>query len=396
MNTLQELLDNGIELHTAKTMLEDYSKRIESMNGVYKITDINYDFNIRGKIVTLECQECGKIIYRTMISGRNKWSELIKSCECQKEKRKEAKKAESEKILKIKKAQMVEDACDMIGTDYGDYKIVSLGEDAGELVFTLKCKTCRELVTALYQSIKNNVKRYRKCTKHYNPIKFDESYIGQKKNFLKVIGITRLHNKHRAFLCECDCGNITTIEPAFWEQEIVKSCGCMHDILLSEKMLKHGYSKMRIYSVWSNMIDRCKNPKNKNYSNYGKRGMCVCPEWEDAECFIKWAYSTGYNENAARGQCTLDRIDVNGNYEPSNCRWITIQEQNKNKRPSYEWKKREGEFEYEGKKYLLSELCKMFNTSEPALRYRMVVRGMTLKQALETPKSTIGRPRKEV
>lgn len=104
MNTIQELLDNNIELHTSEMMLNEYRKRIGTMNGVYKITDINYDFNIRGKIVTLECQECGKVIYRTMISGRNKWSELIKSCECQKEKREEAKKAESKNFLKIKRA----------------------------------------------------------------------------------------------------------------------------------------------------------------------------------------------------------------------------------------------------------------------------------------------------
>lgn len=98
MNTIKELLDNNIDLHTAEMMLNDYEKRIGTMSGVYKITDINYDFNIRGKIVTLECQECSKVIYRTMISGRNKWSELIKSCECQKVKKEEAKKAESVSI----------------------------------------------------------------------------------------------------------------------------------------------------------------------------------------------------------------------------------------------------------------------------------------------------------
>lgn len=103
MNTIEELLNNNIDLHTAEMMLNEYQKRIGTMNGVYKITDINYDFNIRGKIVTLECQECGKVIYRTMISGRNKWSELIKSCECQKIKKRELAKDESEKFLKMKK-----------------------------------------------------------------------------------------------------------------------------------------------------------------------------------------------------------------------------------------------------------------------------------------------------
>ena len=102
MNTLKELLDNNININVANNMLNDYRNRIGSMNGVYMITDINYDFNIHGRIVTLECQECGKVIHRTMISGRNKWSELIKSCECQKAKKEEIKKAESEKNSKMK------------------------------------------------------------------------------------------------------------------------------------------------------------------------------------------------------------------------------------------------------------------------------------------------------
>ena len=71
MNTIQELLDNNIDLHTAEMMINEYQKRIDTMSGVYRIEDINYDFNIRGKIVTLQCQECGKVIYRTMIRKRN-------------------------------------------------------------------------------------------------------------------------------------------------------------------------------------------------------------------------------------------------------------------------------------------------------------------------------------
>ena len=389
MNTVQELLDNNIDLHTAEMMLNEYRKRIGTMNGVYKITDINYDFNIRGKIVTLECQECGKVIYRTMISGRNKWSELIKTCECQKTKKEEAKKEESEKILKIKKAQMIEDAYKMVGTDYGDdYKIVSVGRDKEKLLLGLECKTCGYIVSAPYQSIKNNAKVYRKCTKHYNPIKFDESYIGQKKNYLKVIGITRLPNKHRAFLCECDCGNTTTIEPTFWEQGTVKSCGCMHKELLRESNITHGFSKDRLYSVWNGVRERCLNPKNPNYRNYGGRGIEICPEWlNDFEEFRIWSLSTGYDYEAPRGECTLDRIDVNGNYEPSNCRWITIQEQNKNKRPSSEWKKRDCKrFCVDGVFKTSSEWCEIYGVSGQTVHYRMKTYGMSFEDALKMKK----------
>lgn len=79
MNTLQELINNGINTKTAKSMLDQYNSKIGTMNGVYKIIDITYDFDIRGKLVKLKCQECGKVICRSMVSGRNKWSELIKT-----------------------------------------------------------------------------------------------------------------------------------------------------------------------------------------------------------------------------------------------------------------------------------------------------------------------------
>lgn len=94
MNTFQNLIDNGIDPHTAQDMLDGYSKRIGTMNGVYEITDITYDFTERGKDVTLKCSLCGREIHRMMISGRNKWNELIKSCPCQK-----ARKVEEEKHL---------------------------------------------------------------------------------------------------------------------------------------------------------------------------------------------------------------------------------------------------------------------------------------------------------
>ena len=104
MNTLQNLIDNGIEINTAIRMLSEYQKRMNTYNGIYKIIDITYDFNKRGKDVTLECTNCGKIIHRIMISGRNKWSELIKTCECQKIEKENEKKRLAENSEKIKKA----------------------------------------------------------------------------------------------------------------------------------------------------------------------------------------------------------------------------------------------------------------------------------------------------
>lgn len=100
MNNIEELVSHGISEATAIKMLNDYQKRIGTMNGVYKIVDIKYDFNERGKDITLQCSGCGKIIHRMMIQGRNKWSELIKTCkDCEDRKRKE----QTEKIREKEK-----------------------------------------------------------------------------------------------------------------------------------------------------------------------------------------------------------------------------------------------------------------------------------------------------
>lgn len=389
MNAFQNLIDNGIEPHTAQDMLDGYTKRIGTMNGIYEITDITYNFTERGKDVTLKCSMCGREIHRMMISGRNKWSELIKSCPCQKTRKAEEERLLSEKIEKEKKDLILS----RIGQVHGDYEIVSAESLGDNPQYVLRCTECGAEKRISANSFDKRTNFH--CGKHYvQTVKFDESYIGRKKNFLKVIAISRFpHNNHRAFLCECDCGNTKLIEPAQWEQELVKSCGCKKTELSKEINTKHGLSKTRLYGIWQGMNDRCFNSKSQSYSNYGGRGITVCHEWLGEQGllnFIDWSENNGYTDNLS-----IDRINVNGNYEPSNCRWADWVTQNNNRRPKEEWKEREKPFEFEGKRYFLYELCEIFNTSEPAIRYRMNKLGMTLEQALKTPKLTQGRPRKQ-
>lgn len=343
MNTLQSLIDNGIGEYNAKSMISNYSSKINKMNGVYIITDITYDFNSKGHDVTLKCTECGREIHRIMINGRNKWSELIKTCPCQKEKKIRDREAIPKKIPKIKKTP----------------------------AFKVEPKQI---------------------------IKFDESYIGKKNNFLEVIGISRLDNGHRCFVCKCDCGNIKNIEPVHWERGIIKSCGCMHGELNRIASTKHGYSGDRLYVVYLGMKRRCLNEKSEEYENYGGRGIKICQEWlgeRGFENFRKWAIQNGYDYDAPRGQCTIDRIDVNGNYEPDNYRWTDLITQANNKRPSSEWKPRKMlTWTIDGETKARKEWCKIYGIGVETVLYRINHKGMTVFEALTTQKEANGRPRK--
>lgn len=105
---------------------------------------------------------------------------------------------------------------------------------------------------------------------------------------------------------------------------------------IADKRYRHGCdrrnSPSRLYNVWKNMKVRCNNPHYKQYKYYGGRGITVCDDWNDFRKFCEWSYANGYDENAKRGECTLDRINTDRGYEPSNCRWVSMKIQCSNRR----------------------------------------------------------------
>ncbi len=208
-----------------------------------------------------------------------------------------------------------------------------------------------------------------------------KNLLNMKFNMLEVIDFAGTDKfKNNIWLCKCECGNTKKVLASHLISGHTKSCGCLQkqSFKFAIHKPKHNMIHTRLYKIWNGM----KNRTNKNsslvkteYKNYSGRDITICDEWaKDFVAFYNWAMSNGYQDNL-----TIDRIDVNGNYEPSNCRWVTMKEQQNNKRNNTV-------IEYNGEKNTISQWTKKLGYSKGLLTNRLI-RGWSIERALNTPKT---------
>lgn len=194
--------------------------------------------------------------------------------------------------------------------------------------------------------------------------------IGERVGKLTVL---RKASKHAHYgwnyECQCDCGNVTTVRGTRLRGGQTKSCGCLAK-LAGERSKTHGMSGTKTYTTWINMIRRCDDPSQQSYPNYGGRGITVCKRWYRFENFLE-------DVGEIPDGMSIDRIDNDGNYEPSNVRLADIKDQANNRRTNRI-------IEFDGKAMTVSQWAEHIGVSADVLYKRLEI-GMPLENALTQP-----------
>lgn len=186
------------------------------------------------------------------------------------------------------------------------------------------------------------------------------------------------HN-NTMWLCRCDCGKEKVIKRYQLTKGATKSCGCLRNEIRVQTHTKHNLSSHRLYHIWFAMKQRCNDENSRSFSSYGGRGISVCEEWLDFINFYEWALPNGYSENL-----TIERLDNNKGYCPSNCVWATKKQQARNKRnvPL---------IEYEGEMKSVAQLCEEYNINPETFRSRLKS-GWTFEESLNVPVRKFRKP----
>lgn len=218
---------------------------------------------------------------------------------------------------------------DLTGHRYGRLKVLEResNDDKGRTCWLCLCDCGNEIIVPANYLRSGHTKScgcLRKETARNNT---HVNMIGFKIGRLTVSKEVVSENGHAMWECLCECGNITIAEGYALRSSLKQSCGCLIRDANIKRNYVHGMARTRLYTTWIGIRDRCKNVSSDSYKNYGGRGITIDKEWDlDFLSFYNWAINNGYDDSL-----TIERIDVNKGYCPSNCMWIPRSKQNRNK-----------------------------------------------------------------
>lgn len=192
--------------------------------------------------------------------------------------------------------------------------------------------------------------------------------------FGRLTALKRIGTKNRAALweCLCSCGQQVNVSANNLVRGDSRSCGCLRSELTTARSLKHGGIGTATYKTWAAMRSRCNRPNDDAYENYGGRGIKICERWEDFNNF----YADMGDRPPGAG---IDRINNDGDYEPSNCKWSTHKEQSNNRRVS-------ALFAYQGRTQTLQQWADEYGLAKQCLWDRLNTLNWPIEKALTTPK----------
>lgn len=271
---------------------------------------------------------------------------------------------------------------DISGNRYGRLVVINRAQDyispSGTKRVQWNCKCdCGSIVTISARHLRSGASKSCGCLRSETTSSRSlKDLTGKRFGRLSVIKRTSDYIKDNGstlvrWECLCDCGSIVNVISGDLLSGSTKSCGCLRKEVASFVNTTHGKSNMNLYKRWIGMKNRCFNENDPAYKHYGKRGISVCDEWvNDFESFERWSLENGYDDILS-----LDRIDCNGNYEPSNCRWADKVTQENNKRSNRI-------VSYHGKNITLGELSRITGADYKLLWQRIVRDNKSVEEAL--------------